>query len=245
MHRLKLTVAYDGTDYAGWQFQPGQATIQGEMERAWREITGEVVRLTASGRTDAGVHALGQVVSVETASKLSPEQLQKGVNAKLPDGIVVVAAEPAGANFHATYDAVRKTYRYQIHNSRLRPLLDRRYVWHYPFAELDIEAMRRGADAMIGRYDFACFETAGSQRATSIRTITRMEVTREAERVSIQVQGDGFLYNMVRAIAGTLVEVGRGTRQPEWVAEVIASRDRRKAGPNAPALGLVLVEVEY
>lgn len=243
--RFKLTIAYDGTDFVGWQVQPDKRTVQGEVERAWREITSETVRVTASGRTDAGVHALGQVVGVETASELPPERLLRALNARLPDDVVVTAAEAAPANFHATHDALRKTYRYQIHNSRLRPLLDRRCVWHFPAGELDVDRMRGGAAALVGRHDFVSFETTGSERSTTVRTITRAEITQSGERIDIQVTGDGFLYNMVRAIAGTLVEVGRGAKPPEWVAEVIAARDRKAAGPTAPALGLMLVRVEY
>lgn len=245
MPRLKLTVAYDGTDFAGWQVQPHKRTVQGELQRAWSEITGERASLTASGRTDAGVHALRQVVGLETRSALTPERLMRGVNAKLPDDVVITAIEPAPDNFHATHDALRKTYRYQIHNSRVRPLMDRRYVWHYPACELDTDAMGQGGAALLGRHDFASFETTGSERATTVRTLTRLDVSRRAERVDIEVQGDGFLYNMVRAIAGTLTEVGRGARPPEWVAEALAARDRRAAGPNAPPQGLVLVRVDY
>lgn len=245
MRRLKLTVAYDGTDFAGWQVQPGRRTVQGEIERAWREISGEQVRLTASGRTDAGVHALGQVVGLQTSSPMPPERVQRAINAKLPEDVVIVAAQAAPANFHATHDAVRKTYRYQIHNSRVRPLLDRRFVWFYPTAELDVARMRSGAAELVGRHDFASFETSGSERATTVRTVLALDVDRTGERINISVTGDGFLYNMVRAIAGTLVEVGRGAQPPEWVAQVLAARDRSAAGPNAPACGLVLVGVEY
>lgn len=245
MRRLKLTVAYDGTDFAGWQVQPDKRTVQGEIERAWHEVSREEVRLTASGRTDAGVHALGQVVGLQTASAMPPERVLQALNAKLPADVVVVAAEEAAASFHATHDALRKTYRYQIHNSRVRPLVDRHFVWHYPIAELAVESMQRGADALVGRHDFASFETTGSERSTTVRTIFDLTVTRDGPRVDLTVTGDGFLYNMVRAIAGTLVEVGRGARTPEWAAEVLAARDRSAAGPNAPPLGLVLVSVEY
>ncbi len=169
----------------------------------------------------------------------------RGVNALLPEDIVVVSAQPAQANFHATHDSLRKTYRYQVHNSRIRPLVDRRYVWHYPAAELNVAAMRNAGAALVGRHDFAAFETAGSQRATTVRTVTQLDVSTCGERIDIEVTGDGFLYNMVRTIAGTLVEVGRGARPAEWVAEVLASRDRKQAGPTAPPQGLVLVRVEY
>ena len=244
---LKLTVAYDGTAYAGWQIQPSNPTIQGTLMDAWQAITGEVVTLTASGRTDAGVHALGQVVGLATASELACERLRQGLNAKLPEDIVVTEVTSAPPGFHATHDALRKMYRYQIHNSRVRPLIDRRYRWHLP-QELDVAAMREAGAILVGRHDFACFETTGSERSSTVRTLTKVEVGQggtAGELIDIDVEGDGFLYNMVRGIVGTLYEVGRGAREPSWVAEVLAGRDRKKAGPNAPAHGLVLMRVDY
>lgn len=244
---LKLTVAYDGTHYAGWQIQPTEPTVQAALADAWQGITGEQPRLTASGRTDAGVHAYGQVVGLSTASQLPHERLRQGLNAKLPDDIVVRQVDDAPAGFHATHDALCKLYRYQIHNSRVRPLFDRRYRWHLP-QPLDVEAMQRAGRLLEGRHDFAAFETTGSERSSTVRTLTRVAVGQgchDGEQVDIDVEGDGFLYNMVRTIAGTLVEVGRGARPPQWVGEVLASCDRQQAGPTAPALGLVLVRVEY
>ncbi|MEM6654779.1 MAG: tRNA pseudouridine(38-40) synthase TruA [Planctomycetota bacterium] len=245
MHWLKLTVAYDGTAFAGWQAQPERRTVQGVLETAWREITGETVRLTASGRTDAGVHAEGQVAGLATGSLIPPEKLRAALNAKLPDDVVVRLMEVAPDHFHATHDALRKTYRYQIHNSRVPPLFDRRFTWHVPTGELDTRVMGQGGALIVGRHDFACFESTGSERSSTVRTILDLNVTRAGERVDLSVTGDGFLYNMVRAIAGTLVEVGRGARPPKWVAEVLASRDRAAAGPTAPACGLVLASVDY
>lgn len=244
---LKLTVAYDGTAYSGWQIQPNLPTVQGTLAEAWQAITGEAITLTASGRTDAGVHALGQVVGLATASNLPPERLRQGLNAKLPDDIVVLSVEAAPANFHATHDALQKLYRYQIHNSRVRPLLDRRYRWHLP-QPLDVAAMQAAAALLVGRHDFASFETTGSERSSTVRTLSHVGVGQggpAGTEIDIDVCGDGFLYNMVRGIAGTLVEVGRGAREPEWTTEVLAARDRRAAGPNAPALGLVLMRVDY
>jgi tRNA pseudouridine38-40 synthase len=249
---LKLTVAYDGTAYAGWQIQPSNPTVQRTLMDAWQAITGEVVTLTASGRTDSGVHALGQVVGLATASELACERLRQGLNAKLPEDIVVTEITSAPAGFHATHDALRKMYRYQIHNSRVRPLMDRRYRWHLP-QELDVGAMREAGLLLVGRHDFACFETTGSERRSTVRTLTKVDVGQggpthnnpSGELIDIDVDGDGFLYNMVRGIVGTLYEVGRGAREPNWVAEVLAGRNRKKAGPNAPAHGLVLMRVDY
>lgn len=242
---LKLTVAYDGTAYAGWQVQPTKPTVQAAVESAWLEITGEAIRVMAAGRTDAGVHALGQVVGVATDSLLSTADLHRGLNAVLPDDVAIVAVEEARTGFHATHDAVAKTYRYQIHNGRTPDVFQRRYVWHYP-QPLDAQKMHAAAEALVGRHDFSSFESAGSERPDSIRTITAVSVVRAlADRITVEVAGDGFLYNMVRAIVGTLVEVGKGGRDVDWPAKVLAARDRRLAGQTAPPHGLFLVRVEY
>lgn len=246
---LKLTIAYHGAAYAGWQWQPSEPTVQGVLQDAWRTITREEPRLTASGRTDAGVHAEGQVVGVETATTVEPRRLVRSLNALLPDDVVVRAVEPAPDGFHATHDALRKTYRYQVHNGPVPPLFDRTTVWRVRAGELDAVRMGQGGAYFVGRHDFVSLESAGSERASTVRTITDLTVTpRDADggrRIDITVTGDGFLYNMVRTIAGTLVEVGRGARPPEWVAEVLAARCRDAAGPTAPPQGLVLVRVEY
>jgi len=257
MPTYKLTLAYDGTQFSGWQAQPGRRTVQGVLQTAWQEITGEEVRVTATSRTDAGVHALGQVVGVVTNSKLMPERLHGGLNAKLPDDVVLLSVEPASDRFHATHDAVGKRYRYQIHNSRLRPVLDRHLVWHIP-QMLDAAAMQRAGQLLVGKHDFASFQSTGSPRDSTVRTITEVRVTQagagtgagqggsdESARISIEVCGDGFLYNMVRNIVGTLVDVGAGRRPVDWVTEVIAARDRQAAGQTAPAQGLMLVEVKF
>lgn len=246
---LKLTVAYDGAAYAGWQWQPNEPTVQGVLQDAWRTITQEEPQLTASGRTDAGVHAEGQVVGVETTSTIEPRRLLRGLNALLPDDVVVRSIEPAPTGFHATHDALRKTYRYQVHSGPVPPLFDRQHVWHWRAGRLDAERMGQGGAYLVGRHDFASLESTGSERSSTVRTITDLSVTSRpveaGERIDITVTGDGFLYNMVRTIAGTLVEVGRGAKPPEWVAEVLASRDRGRAGQTAPPQGLFLVRVEY
>lgn len=245
MRSLRLTLAYDGTLFAGWQVQRVLRTVQGELEAAWKQITGEDVRVTASGRTDAGVHAHGQVVGVATETALDEARLLRGLNAVLPNDVIVREIIPAPPGFHATHDALRKTYRYHIHHSRVRPLFDRNFVWHVPAKVLDEAAMQRAGGLLVGRHDFASFETAGSERASTVRTILDLTVSRNGERVTIEVTGDGFLYNMVRSIAGTLAEVGRGVKPVEWVAEVLAARNRTHAGLTAPPQGLVLWQVEY
>ncbi len=258
---LKLTVAYDGTAYSGWQFQPDKPTIQGAIEATWQRLTQETLRVTAAGRTDAGVHALGQTVGLETNTRLTNEDLLRGMNALLPEDIAVVTIEDAPERFHATYDAVSKRYRYHIHNSRSPSVFQRHYAWHYP-QPLDADAMHRAGQGLVGRHDFSSFETAGSERPDSIRTIHELRVavgqavpdniraqTCQAQpdlrSITIDVHGDGFLYNMVRTIVGTLVEVGTGKRDIAWPAEVLATCDRRKAGQTAPPHGLFLVQVDY
>jgi tRNA pseudouridine38-40 synthase len=243
-----LTLAYDGTNFAGWQVQPDQPTVQGVVEAAWRQITQEDVRVSAAGRTDAGVHALGQVAGVSTDTRLSNDDLLRALNAVLPEEVAVVAIDDAPPGFHATRDARGKTYRYHIHNGRVPSVFDRHYAWYYP-QPLDAAAMHAAAQSLLGRHDFSSFETAGSERPDSIRTIRELTVERGtgdlSNRLTIEVRGDGFLYNMVRTIVGTLVEVGKGARSVAWPAEVLAACDRRQAGPTAPPQGLFLVRVEY
>ena len=248
MRWLKLTIAYDGSAYAGWQVQAGQPTIQQTFERTWRQITGESLRAIASGRTDSGVHALGQVVSLCTASDLSRNVLRRALNAELPEDIVVHAVEEAPAGFHAVRDAVKKRYRYLIHDDPVRPLFRRNYVWRWRI-RLDERAMHRAAQTLLGRHDFVSFQSAGEERLTTIRTITEIAVVRGREgrmqEIAIDVEADGFLYNMVRTIVGTLCEVGRGARPETWPLEVLRSASRPAAGPTAPSLGLFLVQVDY
>lgn len=247
---LKLTVSYDGRAYSGWQIQPDKPTVQGTFQATWQKLTQEQVSVTAAGRTDAGVHALGQTIGVATNTRLTNDDLHRGLNALLPDDIAVVAVEGAPDRFHATYDAVGKTYRYQIHNGRAPSVFDRHYAWHYP-QPLDADVMHVAGQALIGRHDFSSFESAGSERLDSIRTIHELLVARSADgdetpdRVTVIVHGDGFLYNMVRTIVGTLVEVGAGKRDANWVAEVLAAKNRRAAGQTAPPHGLFLVNVDY
>jgi tRNA pseudouridine38-40 synthase len=245
---LKLTLAYDGGAYAGWQIQPDKPTVQGALEDALRQITQEAIRVSAAGRTDAGVHALGQVVGLATETRLSNTDLHRALNAVLPNDIAVLALEDAPERYHATHHAVSKRYRYQIHNGRTPSVFDRHYTWHYP-QPLDANAMVKAGQALVGRHDFSSFETAGSERADSIRTIHELTVMRgdqaSPERVTVEVSGDGFLYNMVRTIVGTLVEVGDGSHPLGWPAAVLTAKDRRAAGQTAPPHGLFLVSVTY
>ena len=242
---IKLTLAYDGANYAGWQFQPHQPTIQGVLEQTLLTITSESVRVVGAGRTDAGVHALGQVACFRTHCQLPPEVLQKALNAELPRDIVVLHAAQAPDDFHAIRDAHRKRYRYVIHDGRWRDVFSRNYAWQYRH-RLDEQAMQRAAQALVGKHDFASFEAAGSERETSVRTVFELVVARTGEDcVTVEIEADGFLYRMVRTIVGTLVEVGRAERPENWPGEVLAAIDRRAAGATAPPQGLFLVRVAY
>ena len=249
MRTIKLTLAYDGSAYAGWQVQsPGHVAIQEVLEKAIGRVTAERVRVMASGRTDAGVHALGQVASFRTASLLPGNVLVRALNANLPDDVAVLEAVDVPSDFHATLDAVRKRYRYVIHNAPVRDVFCRGHAWHCP-VPLNVESMDRAARSLVGTHDFRSFQTSGSERRTSVRTIFDLVVKRGAGEsqclVLVEVEGNGFLYNMVRTIVGTLVQIGLGNRPESWVAEVLVARDRRTAGRTAPAHGLFLVEVRY
>jgi tRNA pseudouridine38-40 synthase len=248
MRSFKLTLAYDGTNYSGWQFQPGRVTLQETLERALAQITSETIRVTASGRTDAGVHAQGQVVSFTSETQLEPDVLHKALNATLPFDMAVTACELESDRFHARRDAKRKTYRYTIDDGPVRDVFSRNLVWQYR-STLDVEAMARAAGALVGTHDFSSFETAGSPRETSVRTVYELRIERlpdpNSSRIIVEITGNGFLYNMVRAIVGTLVEVGRGAEDEAWPAKVLAACDRSAAGQTAPAQGLCLVRVEY
>lgn len=248
MRSLKLLLAYDGTSYCGWQVQARDPSIQAALERALKAVTGEETRATASGRTDAGVHALGQVVSLATKSQHTVAVLQRALNANLPDDIRVLQVTEALSGFHAIRDAVSKRYRYVIQDGGVPDVFARRYCWHLP-TKLDDEAMGMAASRLVGKHDFASFQAAGSERATTVRTIHEFTVGRRrsplAEQTVIEVSADGFLYNMVRNLVGTLVDVGRGVQSPDWPVQVLAARDRKQAGATAPARGLFLVGVEY
>ena len=248
MRWLKLTLAYDGTDFCGWQVQPNQRSVQGVLQEILQQITGENVHAIGSGRTDSGVHALGQVVGLSTNSELSPKVLMRALNAELPPDISVQSVEPAAEGFHAIRDARRKHYRYQIDDGRVPEVFERRYLWQV-YQELDVGAMQRSARALVGTHDFCSFESKGAEREDSIRTVYELHIRRgeadQRHRITIDVHGNGFLYNMVRAIVGTLYEVGRHNQPETWPANVLSARNREDAGMTAPAQGLFLVSVEY
>jgi tRNA pseudouridine38-40 synthase len=244
MRNIKLIITYDGTDFSGWQRQPDRRTVQQVLEEAIGRLTGVEAPTNASGRTDAGVHALGQVVHFYTVSKHPTEVFVKALNAILPPDVRVKEACEMSQAFHATLDARSKMYRYVIDNSPIADPFQLRYAYHV-YLPLDVEAMNRAARALVGRHDFHSFETNWPNRTSSVRTIYRVEVIRHEQQVWIEVEADGFLYNMVRAITGTLVQVGIGRWPEAKVAEALNAEDRREAGPTAPPQGLYLVKVRY
>lgn len=247
MRCIKLTLSYDGTDYDGWQIQPNRRTLQASLEQALNVVTGESIRVAASGRTDAGVHALGQVVSFSTNCSLACEVLCRAINANLPHDVAVLRVDEAPEGFHARRDATSKRYRYVIFDEQVRDVFSRRTSWHVP-QSLDVEAMHRAAQSLRGTHDFASFSSSGSPRVSTVRTIYDILVRRttgQRSQVLIEVEANGFLYNMVRAIVGTLVDVGRGAQTEVWPAEVVAAMDRKAAGATAPPQGLFLVYVRY
>jgi tRNA pseudouridine38-40 synthase len=244
MRNFKLVVSYDGTDFHGWQVQPGLRTVQQTLEEALVGLIGQTVRVNASGRTDTGVHAVGQVVNFRCDTHLTPDVFVRGMNAKLSEDVVVREAAEVSDSFDANRDARRKLYRYVIHDGAVPDLFMRRYCHHSRY-RLDNSAMTRAASVLRGKHDFACFETEWPNRAHSVRTITHLALNRMGDWIWLDVEADGFLYNMVRAIAGTLIDVGRGYWPETQVADILESRDRTRAGPTAPACGLFLVRVTY
>jgi len=244
LRNLKLTLAYDGTRLVGWQRQAEGDSVQGLLEDALARFEGSPVTVHGAGRTDAGVHALGQVASVHLTCTHDVTTLTRALNAQLPEDVRVLAIEEMSADFHARFNARSKTYRYQIRHGTIADPFERAYVWHMP-ERLDVDGMSRGASAVVGRHDFAAFQSIGSPTRDSVRTVTRSVITDADGRLTYEIAGDGFLRYMVRAIVGTLVEIGRGFREPESMASLLRGSARGDAGPTAPPHGLFLVRVDY
>lgn len=251
MRTLKLTLSYDGTDFVGWQRQEVGRSVQGEVERALGEIEGRPVTVHGAGRTDAGVHALGQVASVRLAHRIETDALVRALNTKLPLAIRVRQVAEAKDRFHARFGAKRKAYRYQIETGAIADPFLCRYAWRVT-DRLDVDRMRMAAAALTGERDFAAFQAAGASAASTVRTVHSLTVEPHGPTsllntpgLTITVTGDGFLRHMVRIIAGTLVDAGAGRRKAGDLAGVLASRDRSRAGPTAPPQGLFLVSVTY
>jgi tRNA pseudouridine38-40 synthase len=248
MRNIRLRLEYEGTAYVGWQRQASGPSIQAALEEALRRLTGEDRRVRGAGRTDAGVHALGQVVTVQLESRLPVRTILRGLNAHLPPDISVLEAEEAPEGFDARHSASGKMYRYQIWNGTARAPLRARTHW-YVRQRLDLEAMAAAAALLVGRHDFRAFRAADCERKTTVRLVRRLAVTAPdpevPEALRVEIEATAFLKNMVRIIVGTLVDVGRGRRAPESMAELLQGGDRTRAGPTAPAHGLLLCRVDY
>jgi len=249
MH-VKLTIAYDGTGLVGWQRQSTGASIQALLEDALAPLDDEPVVVHGAGRTDAGVHAWGQVASITLHRTMTMNAVVRAVNVRLPLSVRVLSAEEVGPDFHARFSASSKSYRYRIWNGPVLDPFERDFVWHIAGPSLDVRAMADAATHLIGRHDFAAFQSAGGDVETSVRTIHASMVTAAqaplgGPLITYDVTGDGFLRHMVRAMVGSLVEVGRGYRSAEWLADVLRSKDRHRAGRTAPAAGLFLMSVGY
>ena len=246
MKRIMLVVSYDGTNYHGWQLQPSVITVEGVLNEEISRLTGEQIQVMGASRTDAGVHALGNVAVFDTCSRIPAEKFSYALNQRLPEDIVIQESKEVQADFHPRHCKCRKTYEYTIINRKF-PLPEYRNTAFFYYGRLDVEKMRSAAEAFVGEHDFAAFCSAGAQVQTTVRRIYALEIGEDSSegRIRIRVTGNGFLYNMVRIIAGTLLEVGKGLIEPETVPQIIVSCDRGKAGPTAPARGLKLLSIKF
>ena len=246
MKNFKLIIEYDGTDFNGWQIQKSGRTIQGALEAAVFQMTRQNIRVTASGRTDAGVHALGQTAHFRCKTRLTADDFFSGLNSLLPADIVIHGCQPADESFHARYDAREKTYRYHILNRHLPAAIGRQYAWHIK-GRLDMDAVKQAAEAIVGTHDFSAFENTGSPRSDSIRTVSAARVIADGRgpELTFEITANGFLRYMVRNIVGTLVAVGLGRITPADFAAIRDSLDRSQAAATAPPHGLFLVSVTY
>lgn len=244
MRRIKLTVAYDGTNYCGWQIQPNGITIEEVLNKAITALTGTKTVVIGASRTDSGVHALGNVAVFDTESQIPGERFSYALNQRMPRDILVVESEEVALDWHPRYQDSLKTYEYHIVNSRVQMPTQRLYNCFVSFP-LDVERMREGAACLLGEHDFASFCCIRTNAKTTVRTITDLQIHKQGEEIIIRVTGNGFLYNMVRIIAGILIRVGRGFYGPEKVKELLDGRERTREAVTAPAQGLFLVEVAY
>ncbi|RGU95549.1 tRNA pseudouridine(38-40) synthase TruA [Clostridium sp. AF15-17LB] len=243
--RIRLVIAYDGTDYCGWQVQPNGITVEEVLNKALKRLTGEDIRVIGASRTDSGVHALGNVAVFDTTSSIPPERMSYALNQKLPEDIVVIRSEEVPLDWHPRYrDVVIKTYEYHIYNAPVKNPLKRRTSTHISFP-IDVDKMREGAEYLLGEHDFASFCNVRTNVEDTVRTVTELQITCEGADIVMRITGNGFLYNMVRIIAGTLIRVGRGFYEPERVREILEARERTEAGVTAPPNGLVLVGIDY
>lgn len=247
MRNFRIVIQYEGTRYQGWQRQGGEPnanTLQGKFELLLSRLAGEPVQIQASGRTDAGVHAYGQVANFHIETALSPQELMEQINQYLPEDVAVISCVEAAPRFHSRLNAVSKVYRYRVLNSPIPHVFDRRFVWQVPEA-LDVEAMREAAALLLGTHDFAAFTSAKKGKKSTVRTLTSIRIERLGDEILFFYEGDGFLYHMVRILTGTLLEVGQSRRPVSDMERLLAEGKRELAGPLAPAKGLALMEVKY
>ena len=244
MRNIKLTIEYDGKEYNGWQKQPNKLNIQGEIERAIENITGEQVNLIGSGRTDAGVNAFGQVANFKIDSQFPIEKMATAINSQLKKSIRIKKAEEVSAEFHSRYNCHSKTYEYVIDNSEQGTAIYRNLTYHVS-QKLNVEKMQKAIKYFIGEHDFSSFKSSGTSSKSSVRIIYDAQIIQKQEKIIIKLTGNGFMYNMVRIIAGTLVEVGLENIKPEEIKDILEAKNRQKSGKTLPPQGLFLMDVEY
>ena len=244
MKRIKLTIAYDGTNYCGWQIQPNGITIEEILNKALSKMTGEEVFVIGASRTDSGVHALGNVAVFDTETTIPADKIAIALNQRLPEDIVITKSEEVPLDFHPRYCNCSKTYEYHIINTRI-PIPTKRLTNYFVSYVLDIDKMRQAASYLVGEHDFVSFCNVRTDVENTVRTITALDIITNENEITIRITGNGFLYNMVRIIVGTLIRVGRGFYEPEKVKEILEAKDRKAAGVTAPAHGLMLVEIKY
>ena len=244
MKRIKLTVAYDGTNYCGWQVQPNGITIEEVLNKTLSKLTGENICIIGASRTDSGVHAMGNVAVFDTETTIPPERIAMSLNQRLPEDIVIVKSEEVAADFHPRYCNCSKTYEYHIINTRI-PIPTKRLTNYFVSYNLNIDDMRKAATYLVGEHDFASFCNVRTNVESTVRTVTALDILQNGNEITVRITGNGFLYNMVRIIVGTLIRVGRGFYKPEQVKEILEAKERTAAGVTAPAHGLMLMQIDY
>ncbi len=244
MKRVRMIISYDGTNYCGWQVQINGITVEEVINRELTNLLGEEIAVIGASRTDSGVHAIGNVAVFDTKTKIPVEKISFALNQRLPDDIRIQKSEEVPMDFHPRYCDSTKTYEYKILNRRFPNPMKRLYT-HFVYMPLDVDKMKKAAEYIVGEHDFASFCSARSQVKTTVRTVYSLDVSKQDDVITIRISGNGFLYNMVRIIVGTLMKVGLNVYPPEYVAEIIEAKDRYAAGPKAPARGLTLIGIEY
>ena len=244
MKRVKLIVSYDGTDYCGWQVQPNGITVEEVLNKALQKLTGEEICVIGASRTDSGVHALGNVAVFDTETTIPAERIAAALNQRLPEDIVIRSSEEVPLDFHPRYCDCSKTYEYRILNAKI-PVPTMRHTHYFVSYDLNVENMRQAASYLVGEHDFMSFCNVRTDVENTVRTIYSLDIVKQGEELVVRITGNGFLYNMVRIIVGTLVRVGRGFYKPEKVKEILEAKDRKAAGVTAPPQGLYLVGIEY